>query len=754
MKYCTNCGNPYEEGSKFCKECGSPLSSTEVSNDLVSEADIPEADIPEADIPEADIPEADIPETDILEGEVMEPEIHDTYSPLVHNQKTATTESGKENQSKKRIVIGIIVIVLIIAGIAGVFLLNGRGLNESDAQQDLSLTYVKDNQELFFLNNKQETPILLTNHIVDSEDSSIARTISDGLVENGLISQRSPEGKKIAYLSSLDEEYFYSDLYVQNVTDDQKADEESAKVKVSAKVLVFHFIDENRIAYIKIHDNDDGTRFTGDLYLYDIEQDSTQKISANIDFFAVSDNGETLLLIKNASDDYYLQEYDLYLQKIDGDGEKTKIDSGVAYIHDYNGDFTKLIYSKDANEDNWNSDVYRFDAEDGKKKILSNVYSIVSADVDGNVYYYKNYEETLSYEDTIVDDKVVSDAGMSEPDYYDFYTTEVEYDYYWDEYYYYDVMDYDAYDKAYEAYQDKVLRDDIRNYILENPVVLNHTDLYFINQDNEETRVAQDVESVIRTDSQTGGILYLKKDSEEAEKCNIADITSIDDIPYYGYSEEPDTYSYYVYIDGYEPSLLFSKKNYHERVEVDADWSNVYYLYKQEGKENGTLYGFTISNGEVEDKAELRTHVGNFQIQDDGALLIFADADGSISDLYLLKGEKETAIGTDVERFSTIYHGEKDIFLLEDYDEQLNSGTLVHWLDGTKTEIAKDIYDYYYIKDDLIYLYKDYNDSRSVWDIYRYDGTEEIDNIDYDVSAVQYTYGFSLQSILNLLSSY
>lgn len=108
---------------------------------------------------------------------------------------------------------------------------------------------------------------------------------------------------------------------------------------------------------------------------------------------------------------------------------------------------------------------------------------------------------------------------------------------------------------------------------------------------------------------------------------------------------------------------------------------------------------------------------GYLHLYKDGYAFI-GDMKNNSGTLYLAKNGKAKEIDENVNgSLITVGNNGKSIYYLKDYK---TTGDLYVTKGGKGKEIEKDIYNFKYVKDDLIYLIKDYSISKSRGDLYRY----------------------------------
>ena len=108
---------------------------------------------------------------------------------------------------------------------------------------------------------------------------------------------------------------------------------------------------------------------------------------------------------------------------------------------------------------------------------------------------------------------------------------------------------------------------------------------------------------------------------------------------------------------------------------------------------------------------------GYLHLYEDGYAFV-GDVKNTKGTLYLAKNGKAKEIDDKVNSsLITVSNDGKSIYYLKDYK---TTGDLYVTKGGKGKEIEKDVYNYEYVKDNLIYLIKDYSISKSRGDLYRY----------------------------------
>lgn len=126
-----------------------------------------------------------------------------------------------------------------------------------------------------------------------------------------------------------------------------------------------------------------------------------------------------------------------------------------------------------------------------------------------------------------------------------------------------------------------------------------------------------------------------------------------------------------------------------------------------------------INGSKINGVKSIGEDVTGYLIAHKKGYVFVGDVENSKGVLYLAKGGKTTQIDENVTNgLITVSNDGKSIYYLKDYK---TTGDLFVSKNGGKGKlIDKDVYNYEYVKNNLIYLIKDYSVSKSRGDLYRY----------------------------------
>lgn len=436
-------------------------------------------------------------------------------------------------------------------------------------------------------------------------------------------------------------------------------------------VVLFCFIfgGTDDVPYPVIYNNSDG-----DLYLID---SSTKNEEDAIKL----GNGENTSNIKyaNTTDRYVLFQKNeaLYLYDSKEKGETTKIVSDIKTAEYYFTEDDKYIVALDEKD---NLVVYDYKETNKIEKDVSEIVGMT----DNRIMFIK---ENVLYVRSI---KPSKDDRLK--------VTE----------------EYDTYIDFSEDGKNIVYIDNERNL-----------HLYDIKNDEDE-KIAKNVSSYYCDSKSCKKMFYVENDNTKT-------------IYYYNGKEakslSKDIYSVNAY-DVDKKQIVFTKVNekeyslYYQKVDEDAveiengitslrtvklfEGKDIYYITS----DNELKYA-QINGAKINGVKSIGEDVNGYLIPHKKGYVYVGDVEDSKGTLYLVDNGKNKQIDENVANsLITVGNDGKSIYYLKDYK---TTGDLYVSNGGRKgKEIDKDVYNYEYVQDDLIYLIKDYSVSKSRGDLYRY----------------------------------
>ena len=587
-------------------------------------------------------------------------------------------KKGFQAPPKKALMIGGGVVAAIVIVAAAATLMGGGG-----SAADYAL-YLKDDQ-LVYTNLKEDGDWEITSDLTDGEEA----TPSDALALS-LMVMMSEDGKRVFFPDRGGDAIYYRET----------GDPEGEATRVDTDM------DDYAI-------NTSGTLVTylkeGDLYQSDLTD--KERIASGVEKFWVTNDGKTVT---------YFTEEDGYYRWTSG-GESEKLISNVTDIEDVSDDLSQVLYLKD-------DALYRQSGTEDPAKITSDVNSVVRIFDSGELYYTKSASDELSVMDYIEDDLASSDAAMQPVEYPD-YVWSFEYD--TTEAYEAAKAQRDQQMEAYNAYRDKLDRDEMREELKESTIQQNRYELYYYNG-TEETLVTDSLAYSWLTASAADKAVVLAEVRDEASASKVK-LSEID----YAYEAESrvremlNTGTQYYVIAG--STMLALETDDAESFQMDAEGKTIYYMdnLSEEG-DTGDLYKVTVDGDQVGAPEEVELDVYSYSLQEDGSLITRKNMKNGEGDLCL-NGQE---VDYNVSNYQYMEDG--SLIYFTDWNAEDDYGTLRIY-DGEAATIAEDVHEMALTANDTVLYLGEYSGKHQTGTLYLYSGSEPT-KLDDDVTAVVATY--------------
>ena len=557
-------------------------------------------------------------------------------------------------------------------------------VNPFGSKVKTGVAYLKDNEISFTYLNKIK-PFEATGSLFDgSSSSSVLYRV-----------QFDESGTRMFYpdrMGSGGYALYYRDLKKDNT----KAD---TAVKLDSDLQEGYTItkDGKRVFYLKGSEDN--------LYYHNLKD--KEKIASDVESYAVSDDGKTLV---------YITEGDLYRKAVGSKKEAEKIDSEVSNIYT-SSDLKWIYYLKDGS-------LYLKNQNKDKVKVDADVTKLFMNDT-GTVYYLKEATEEIALGNYVTDDLKDSDAAITEPDITAYQTT-VENEWWGPT----TQTDWDAYNTAKDAYNKKKTRDRLREQLESEKVAQTNKTLYFFDG-SKSTAISTDIQDLTIYARKSAVALYTKFSRANVDKVNLSDITSVQDIKRKVQAATTVSSDVYVALKEKEELLEASSPSSYQ---FNFSETKLYFLDDySEADEYGTLMEVDVSGGKLGTPVKVDDDVSliTFRSGSDH-LLYFKDVKNSSGDLY----ENGKAIATDVYAYSLVSLPKSKVLVyLVDYSSSSRTGALtIHT--GKAKKIADDVADFVVEGEKSIAYITDWSKDKSRGDAYLYKGSSKPVKIDTDVSAL------------------
>ncbi|MGN0546743.1 MAG: hypothetical protein ACI4I3_05370 [Acutalibacteraceae bacterium] len=659
---CPKCNSDVGE-ERICPDCGEDLNANQEKAETV-----------------VSVPEQVETVEENNEEQITESNLYDVSSP----------EPKKKSKKVKAFVFSIIAVVLLLAISAFIFFLSKKG-DDKFVERTL---YVKDNS-LYYLESKNNTPVLLTDSFLKDEDASA----TDLMIMNAV--EFSKNGNKVFFAKKIDIETDSFSLYYLLLN---KPESEPVKI---AEDVVYYFVDDtgDNVIYMDIYDN-----------LYSHNMVERKKIISEVEELYVAKDCSGIL--------YLIEDGGLYFQAIGG--EKVKIDSDVTSVYKTGDNLEYIYYYK-------NSELYLKKTDSEKIKIDSDILDIVLVCDNGGVYYTK--ENKVKGTGTLMD-YIIDPEGQAEKD-----------EKLIDDYYY---SDYKARNEAlYRAWTREVL---------EETEIDTVDSLYFFDGEKSDLVNASFVE-IRALSSESNALIFKSFDNVNINKVKIGDfINELDKKEKFranvekGISTYKTDFQKYDYFNEFSKMILGAmtsdsttyivKDGTQIKIATDSVCNNfviadtsdtVYYIDKyDEEKKTGELRIVKIADGAVVSNELYDSDVSEAQLVHGKDIIYLKDAKDD-GDLYYNK----QLIEYDVNRYYVPEDG-NCIFYYTEYDKESYTGTLNIYSDGEKKKIAENASDAHFLENGNVLYFQDYSQNSFKGDLYIYTDSGET-KIDYDVQDIYLT---------------
>ncbi len=645
---------------------------------------------------------------------------------------SSVSDNEKKKKSKQPFVIAIICTVLLVASVTvvSIFHFSNKKKVQTDNKSSVENVDNVDNIDSIdnFVNNYVDNYIV---YLKDDELYIADLSLDDPAIQltSGYIDETLEDDVR----EELENDYYFKTFSQTNIdsksgnivySDKIIIDEDSVDYPPSAfnRSLYFRNIKETDVEPVKIASdvfsykvNNDFTIITykenssNGLYQYNIETQTKEKISTGINYYYVSDDGQSLFFI----------DYDDRLYVKYNDADKEKVDSEVYDICHISEDFNTIYYIREGT-------LYKKTKDAEKIKIASDVNVVLRVyDDTGEIYYTKDYVST-TYMDYIDDDMFEIDANLFEPtapqipDEWD-YDTDEEYENAYDDY----LIEYEQYEHDYLLYENKLARDELRESLSWSNFVTSKLCYY----DGSEEHIITDSYTSQPNCSVTEEkpvIMYHTYLLPETKSVKLSEISDYDDV-----DEKIDISSEW-YMAVKNTATKIEQEN-PSRLILNDDGTIAYYINdNSEHSMTGDIYKVQITNNTISEPELYDSDVAGLELIDNDKIIYSKDYnfDTHNYDLYCDK----KIIDYDVRSYD-YNEKSKTLAYFTDWDGDRQYGTLKIYANDTVTKIADDTNSYYIMDSGKIaYLY-DYSINYGKGEL-RYWENGNSEKIEYDVSSI------------------
>lgn len=456
--------------------------------------------------------------------------------------------------------------------------------------------------------------------------------------------------------------------------------------KITSDVDEFMFSENDK--YV-VFTNDDG-----DLYAYNFKD--KEKLDSDV----------SSIRAVSADKVFYKKDGNLYMRSLKASkDDKEKIASDIKYAY-FNENMTKVLYSKENNDDLYDYYVYNIKSKKDEK-VIEDAYTIYDYNDDFTKFIYgvENEGSTFDLSKIVDDDKAESDKNFKAYTYDDYLDGTVEYSEY-----------RESLSESYDVKSREKIREQLKEEFKLDPTI----EVYF-QTGNKKTKITEDASSILYADAETKRVVYATETYDTSKKIKLSEVSYFYKIKNYLEDNKKETVMFKV--GDKEATEVVSNA---DDADVYVIKNDLYYTVDDElfyAKISGNKLGKAQSLAE---DTKIIDSTGEYR----DSLVFATDVKSYTGDLKLAKAGKVTAIDNDVYTKGITITDTNKIYYYTDFED--NSGDY-NMFNGKVKNILKDVGYVYHVKDNYMYVFKDYSSKSSSYDLYRYKGSK-LQLIDYGVS--------------------
>lgn len=537
-------------------------------------------------------------------------------------------------------------------------------------------------KSLFFGSKNVENPLVyLTSDgklkfVTSSKKEGI--TIANSYSESIDIVYSNKSNKYILYTKS-------DNLYLVNTTKNSGESE-----KITSDVDDFMFSKDDK--FVVFTDED------GDLYSYNFKD--KEKLDSEISSIRAVSNDKV----------FYKKDGNLYMRSLKASkDDKVKIVADYKYAY-LNEDMTKILYSKENDDDLYDYYVYNIKSQK-EEKVISGAYTVYDYTDDFTKFIYGVKNDGAKFDLS----KIVDDDKLEEDKNFKAYTANDYLD---------GIIDYETYRKNLSEKYDVADRNSIREQLKKEYELSDTMDVYFQTGD-KKTKIAEEVDKVLYADSETKRVVYNKVTYNTSKKIKLSEVNYFYKIKNH---LEDCTENTVMYKLG-DKEAVEIVSGIEKKPDVYVINNDLYYLLDDElfyAKINGNKLGKISSLAE---EVDIIDQTGAYK----DSLIFATDVKSYTGDLKLAKAGKVESIASDVYTEGITISDSNKIYYYTDYSK--NSGDF-NVYSGKAKKLMTDISYVKYVKDNFMYVFKDYSSTAGTYDLYKFTGNaKKLKLIETDVKS-------------------
>ena len=602
---------------------------------------------------------------------------------------------AKQPKIPKKLVVGAAAVLLVLGAVSAAGILLGGNHKY--------VAYLKNNRvkQADLEHHKKET-------VEYSGDYGEKEQNPDAYVQV----QYSKDGKYIFYPTEVTHEKYT--VYPEYCLNMQKVGKEDAPIKLDNSVWQYHVLEQNKVIYIKSGNNT--------LYIND-KKGNKEKIASHVEDYHLDKDEKNIVWIEEEDGVYTICQQDLALKR-----EKKVLATNITF-YDISENLKQIAVIEE-------DTLYVIKNFDDKEKVSSHVSGIISnSEKTGSICYSKVPDRALTGADIVEDDCLESDANIKEPYYNHYIVQRAEKNEYTGRYERVEAFDQDAYDQAWEQYEAKKNRDQMREELQELEFGAYVKELYCFRDGKEKLVEEYYAEQVYDygTEGKKNGVFvfqrYEMKDVPQIKMSEIESLSDLADLYYENLNKVEETCIYT------EEQVITLSENLEYAVALEPE-KKIGYGLKAETSEEEVTRTYTLVSFQIGERADglcrtIAKNIDSIQMLTDGKIYYLADVKESEGELYC----NEEHVDSDV-FVGSLKQTKAGVTYGVDYDSKKGRATLKLYNGKEDRMIADDVYAYYVFDEKNIAVLVNYSLDSKEGDLKYYSGKDKLLEIEEKVTAI------------------
>jgi len=439
------------------------------------------------------------------------------------------------------------------------------------------------------------------------------------------------------------------------------------------------------------------------LYFSDLVKNTI--VSADVVEYYLSKNGQQMI--------YYKTDGRIYTCGTTISSTPTLVDYDVTKVLSEKEEYAKIYYIKGTT---------LYVKEHGRERVLIAEEVTDAIMLGEELYFVRKEPHAWRMQEIFLDDKEIPDKEMKEPALTDYYAEDEQGATYLDE---------NAYNHAHAAYEQKRLRDTIRDSLADNPITTEQFVLYRAHRDDVRAIDENLAEYTLRYNSCKNAVVY-KKNVLPRQKIRLSIITGIEDAitRAKAYVDVPVSVGMGVLRQDKKPYLgltQFPKG----QIEISLDGKFLYCMEHIGENGKGSLVRYEFGNKELRNRQELAKNITDFALDgaDSRVVMVF---DGAR--IGILQDRTYTHLSDSSNH--DFFYVDGTLYFFDEYDETAQTGTLKRFRDGKIKTVDIHVHTFNVRNLKTVSYIKNYKAEFGFGDLYIKTGNRKREKVDICVRSI------------------